>query len=47
SSMGKALASLTTHYDNLTGTRLRALEKPMQKIKELELGDHKEIKEIE
>lgn len=47
SSMGKTLASLTTHYDSLTGTRLRALEKPMQKIKELELGDPKEIKEIE
>ena len=37
-SMGKTIASLTNHYDELNGPRLRALEKPMDKIAELQLG---------
>lgn len=36
--MGKTLASLSNHYDELKGPRLRALEKPMEKIGDLELG---------
>ena len=45
--MGKTLNSLGNHYDELKGTRIRALEKPMEKIESLELGEGKEIKEIE
>ena len=45
--MGKTLNSLGNHYEELKGTRIRALEKPMEKIESLELGEAKEIKEIE
>ena len=45
--MGKTLNSLGNHYEELKGTRIRALEKPMEKIESLELGEGKEIKEIE
>ena len=45
--MGKTLNSLGNHYEELKGTRIRALEKPMEKIESLELGETKEIKEIE
>ncbi|MBL51573.1 MAG: recombinase RmuC [Candidatus Marinimicrobia bacterium] len=44
--MGKTLNSLGNHYEELSGTRRRALEKPMEKIEELELGT-KEVKSIE
>lgn len=44
--MGKTLNSLGKHYEDLSGTRRRALEKPMDKIEELELGTE-EMKEIE
>lgn len=37
-SMGKSITSLSNHYDDLKGPRLRALEKPMEKIAELQLG---------
>ena len=37
-SMGKSITSLSNHYDDLKGPRLRALEKPMEKITELQLG---------
>ena len=39
--MGKTLLSLTNHYDELKGARLKALEKPMDKIVELQLGNDK------
>ena len=39
--MGKTLLSLTNHYDELKGARLKALEKPMDKIGELQLGNDK------
>ena len=45
--MGKTLSSLGNHYEELKGTRIRALEKPMEKIESLELRETKEIKEIE
>ena len=46
-SLGKTLGTATTHYESLTGPRLRALEKPMDKINELQLGQDKTRKEIE
>ena len=36
--MGKTLVSLSNHYEELKGPRIRALEKPMEKIDELQLG---------
>ena len=36
--MGKSISALTNHYDELKGSRFRALEKPMEKINELQLG---------
>ncbi len=44
--MGKTLNSLGNHYEELKGTRIRALEKPMEKIESLELGEAKEQAEI-
>ena len=44
--LGKTLGTVSTHYDELRGTRLRALEKPMDKIKDMQLGGN-DIKEIE
>ena len=44
--MGKTLNSLGNHYEELKGTRIRALEKPMEKIESLELGEAKEQTEI-
>ena len=37
-SMGKSLNALSNHYEDLRGPRLRELEKPMEKISELQLG---------
>ena len=37
-SMSKSLGALTNHYEDLRGPRLRELEKPMEKISELQLG---------
>jgi len=45
--MGKTLNTLGNHFEELKGTRIRALERPMEKIENLELGDPKEFKEIE
>jgi len=45
-SLGKTLGTVSTHYDELRGTRLRALEKPMDKIKDMQLGGN-DVKEIE
>ena len=36
--LGKSINSLSNHYEDLTGPRLRALQKPMEKISELQLG---------
>ena len=44
--MGKTLNTLGNHYEELQGVRIRELEKPMEKIEDLELGDLKEIKEV-
>jgi len=44
--LGKTLGTVSNHYDELRGTRLRALEKPMDYIKDLQLGGA-ETKEIE
>ena len=44
--MGKTLNALGNHYEELQGVRIRELEKPMEKIEDLELGDLKEIKEV-
>ena len=44
--IGKTLNSLGNHYEELKGTRIRALEKPMEKIESLELGEAKEEAEI-
>ena len=44
--MGKSLAALTNHYDDLKGPRFRALEKPMEKINELQLGQDSKEKTI-
>ena len=38
-SIGKTLTSLTNHYEDLKGPRLRAVEKPMEKIEDLQLGN--------
>ena len=45
-SMGKSLNALSNHFEDLKGPRLRELEKPMDKISDLQLGDH-QIKERE
>ena len=37
-SMEKTINALNNHYDELKGPRIRALEKPMDKINKLELG---------
>ena len=43
--MNKSIGALTNHYEELRGPRLRELEKPMDKINELQLGsDNKVIK---
>jgi len=39
-SMSKSLSALTNHYEDLRGPRLRELEKPMEKISELQLGKY-------
>jgi DNA recombination protein RmuC len=41
--LGKTLGTVTTHYEDLTGTRRRALEKPMDKIEELQLGQDESL----
>ena len=44
--MGKSINALTNHYDELKGPRFRSLEKPMEKINELQLGQDSKNKEI-
>lgn len=43
--MGKSLGTVQKHYDDLVTTRSRQLEKPMDKIGELQLNQQKEIEE--
>lgn len=45
--LGKSLGTVTTHYEALTGPRRNALEKPMDKITELQMGQSEDIKKIE
>jgi len=40
--IGKSLNALSNHYEELKGPRFRELEKPMDKISELELGEKKQ-----
>ena len=44
--LGKTLGTVSTHYEDLSGTRRRALEKPMDKINELQLGGGNDQKEL-
>lgn len=44
--LGHALNTVTGHYEDLSNTRKKQLEKPMEKIAELQMGQNKEIKEI-
>jgi DNA recombination protein RmuC len=46
-SLGKTLGTVSTHYESLTGPRRNALEKPMDKITELEMGQSEDVKQIE
>ncbi|MBT3216046.1 MAG: DNA recombination protein RmuC [Candidatus Marinimicrobia bacterium] len=48
SKLGKTLGTLSNHYDELSGPRLRALEKPMEKIEDLQIGltDESALKEL-
>ena len=44
--MGKSIGALTNHYDELKGPRFRALEKPMDKIIDLQLGQDSQKKDL-
>jgi|TARA_B100000959_G_C14959893_1_gene615339 DNA recombination protein RmuC len=47
-SIGKSLGALSNHYEDLKGPRLRELEKPMDKISELQLGQDKtKVREVD
>jgi DNA recombination protein RmuC len=41
--MSNSLSALTNHYEELRGPRLRGLEKPMDKISELQLGNNDQL----
>ncbi|MDC0165128.1 DNA recombination protein RmuC [bacterium] len=41
--MSNSLSALTNHYEELRGPRLRGLEKPMDKISELQLGNSDQL----
>ncbi|MCK4904612.1 MAG: DNA recombination protein RmuC, partial [Candidatus Marinimicrobia bacterium] len=43
--MGKSLGTVQKHFEDLVTTRSRQLEKPMEKIGELQLNQPKEIEE--
>ena len=45
-SMGKSLSALSNHFEDLRGPRLRELEKPMERITELELGNDSDDKRL-
>ena len=44
--MRKSIGALTNHYDELKGPRFRALEKPMDKIIDLQLGQDSQKKDL-
>jgi DNA anti-recombination protein RmuC len=44
--LGKSLGTVNTHYENLSKTRKDALEKPMDRINELELGQGEPPEEL-
>jgi len=46
-SLGKTIGTATSHFESLTGPRMRALEKPMEKINDLQLGQDDETKVID
>ena len=41
--MNKSIGALANHYEELRGPRLRELEKPMDKINELQLGSNDKV----
>jgi len=43
--MGKSLGTVQKHFEDLVTTRSRQLEKPMEKIGELKLNQHREIED--
>ena len=45
--LGKTLGTALTHHESLTGPRRSALEKPMDKITELQMGRGESIRKIE
>jgi len=45
--LGKTLGTVSTHYEELTGPRRRGLEKPMDKINDLQLGQGEGQKELD
>jgi DNA recombination protein RmuC len=45
--LGKTISTVSTHYEELSGARSRALEKPMDKITELQMGQGEDVKQIE
>jgi DNA recombination protein RmuC len=45
--LGKTLGTVSNHYEELAGKRRRGLEKPMDKIDELQLGQGDQPKELE
>lgn len=44
--IGKSISTIQNHYDDLSGPRLRQLEKPLDKIKDLQLGLENSAEEI-
>ena len=46
-SMGKSLSALSNHFEDLKGPRLRELEKPMERITELQLGNDSDDKRLD
>jgi len=45
--LGKTIGTVSTHYDELSGARTKQLEKPMDKIAEMQLGQSEDVQEIE
>ena len=45
--LGKTLGTVSSHYNDLRETRMRALQKPIDKISELRLGNEREDNKIE
>ncbi|HJL73953.1 MAG TPA: DNA recombination protein RmuC, partial [Candidatus Marinimicrobia bacterium] len=45
--LGKTIGTVSTHYDELSGARRNQLEKPMEKIQELQMGQGEDVQQIE